>query len=179
MVDRPKRDDVSSVPHPATIPPEELLLQCDERRGRESGPGGQHRNKVETAVTLTHRPTGVHGHASERRSHFDNHRMAIRRLRVNLALEVRRPVDPMARASELWKSRVRKGRISLNPEHVDFAPMLAEAMDMLATTSWDPARAAAALMCTTSQLVRMLKDEPRAIERLNEERKRRGLRAYK
>ncbi len=54
--------------HPASIDPEKLLEQCDVTRGRASGPGGQHRNKVETAVTLIHRPTQVVGYAAERRS---------------------------------------------------------------------------------------------------------------
>lgn len=54
--------------HPAAIDPDELLRQCDEKRIRRGGPGGQHRNKVETAVVLHHRPTGMTAEASERRS---------------------------------------------------------------------------------------------------------------
>ena len=54
--------------HPARLPIDELLADCEERRLRRGGPGGQHRNKVETAVELTHRPTSVAAEANERRS---------------------------------------------------------------------------------------------------------------
>jgi hypothetical protein len=166
--------------HPAAIDPDELLSQCEVRTGRVSGPGGQHRNKTDSAVWLTHRPTGVRGFASERRSQHENLSKARFRLRVNLALEVRFPVDALQPASDLWKSRLREGgRIELNPEHRDFPAMLAEALDMLAAAGMDPARAAMALGCTTSQFIKLLKDEPRALAWLNEKRALRGLREFK
>ena len=68
--------------HPACLPIDELLAQCDVRHERRSGPGGQHRNKVATAVVLTHRPTGVRAEANERRSQAENHAEAVRRLRL-------------------------------------------------------------------------------------------------
>jgi hypothetical protein len=71
------------------LPVEQLLKHCEMRRGRRRGPGGQHRNKVETAVVVTHLPTGVRGEASERRSQLENRQQAVFRLRVNLALEIR------------------------------------------------------------------------------------------
>ena len=39
-------------PHPAMLPEEALLKQCTTEFDTTGGPGGQHRNKVETAVTL-------------------------------------------------------------------------------------------------------------------------------
>ncbi|HYW80276.1 MAG TPA: peptide chain release factor-like protein, partial [Thermoguttaceae bacterium] len=75
--------------HPAALPADALFEQCDMRRLRRSGPGGQHRNKVETAVVLTHRPTGISAEANERRSQAQNRNVAIARLRMNLALGIR------------------------------------------------------------------------------------------
>jgi protein subunit release factor B len=72
--------------HPAATRPEQLLAECEARRLRRSGPGGQHRNKVETAVSLRHLPTGVCAEANERRSQAQNRSTALFRLRVNLAL---------------------------------------------------------------------------------------------
>ena len=58
--------------HPAATRAEQLLAECEVRRLRRSGPGGQHRNKVETAVALRHLPTGVQAEANERRSQAQN-----------------------------------------------------------------------------------------------------------
>lgn len=38
---------------------DDLMAQCDVDTFKSSGPGGQHRNKRESAVRLCHRPTGV------------------------------------------------------------------------------------------------------------------------
>lgn len=81
-------------PHPACLVGEALLKQCSERRAKRSGPGGQHRNKVETAVILTHEPTGISAEAGERRSQQQNRSMALKRLRLNLALEYRSSPNP-------------------------------------------------------------------------------------
>lgn len=47
---------------------------------RSSGPGGQHVNKVETAIRATHLPTGLTVTASEERSQYMNKKLAIARL---------------------------------------------------------------------------------------------------
>ncbi len=160
--------------HPASLEAEELARQCEVRRSRASGPGGQNRNKVETAITLTHLATGITGGATERRSQIENHRMATFRLRVNLALEVRCAIDAEQGPGKLWRSRCKNGRIALNPTHDDFPAMLAQAMDVIAAVQWDIPRAAAFLAVTPSQLVKLLKDEPRALQQVNARRQLKG-----
>jgi hypothetical protein len=162
--------------HPATVTDEELDRACHIERTRRSGPGGQHRNKVETAIVLTHRHTGVKAEASERRSQSQNHEVARSRLRINLALEVRTPRQAGEALSERWRSRVRGGRIAINPEHADFGPLLAETLDVLAAHDWEAAAAAETLAITTTQLVKFLKLEPRALAQLNDARRERGQR---
>ncbi len=75
-----------------TQPDEKLVAACRIETYRASGPGGQHRNKRDSAVRLTHKPTGVIVTATERRSQHENRRRAIKRLRKAIALEVREKV---------------------------------------------------------------------------------------
>ena len=165
--------------HPASLPPDKLLAQCEVTRGRASGPGGQRRNKVETAVRLTHRPSGLCAAATERRSQAQNLRAAVFRLRLKLAVELRRPIGQGVGPSELWGTRCRQGRVAVNPGHDDYPAMLAEALDALGAHDYEPARAARSLDCSATQLVKLIKAEPTAMRAMNEHRDRRGLHPLK
>ncbi|HAR64890.1 MAG TPA: hypothetical protein DCR55_01555 [Lentisphaeria bacterium] len=68
---------------------EQLLRDCRVDSYRGSGPGGQHRNTSDTAVRLTHQPSGAISTASERRSRKQNHAAAVQRLRHQIAVCVR------------------------------------------------------------------------------------------
>ncbi len=162
--------------HPAAIPAKQLISQCRMQRVRRSGPGGQHRNKVETGVVLHHRPTGVTAEASERRSQAENRGAALSRLRLNLALSIRLASESDGGASTLWQSRCRAGRIAVGASHDDFPAILAEALDAIHATAADVKAAAGELDCTASQLTRLLKKEPRALTLVNQWRREYGLR---
>jgi hypothetical protein len=162
--------------HPAAIDPDALLGECTERHTRRSGPGGQHRNKVATAVILRHEPTGLTAEASERRSQAENRSVALRRLRLRLALEHRSPTPP-AGPSDLWRSRSRDGRIVVAVEHRDYPALLAEACDALAAADWQLAPAAGTLGVTSSQLVGLLRRCPAAWTAANAARAAHGLNA--
>lgn len=191
-----------AVVHPAALDDEALLAQCDLSKNRSSGPGGQHRNKVESQVILLHRPTGVEAQAAERRSSHENKRVALRRLRLLLAVEVRASVPSGEIGSALWRSRVKRGpkprleeiapgvtvrigaeggggRIECSPEHHDFPALLAEALDVMADAGWDVKKAALRLGVSSSQLIKFVKDHPPALVRVNGERARRGEHALK
>jgi protein subunit release factor B len=72
---------------------ESLERDCDLEFFIGSGPGGQHRNKVESGVRLTHRPTGITVTATERRSQHVNRDAAFERIaeRLEERQRVRRP----------------------------------------------------------------------------------------
>src|SRR5262245_11075026 len=80
---------------------ESLERDCDLEFFIAGGPGGQHRNKVETGVRLMHRPTGTVVTATERRSQSANReaayeRMAERLEEMQLVRKPRRPTKPTA-----------------------------------------------------------------------------------
>ncbi len=169
------RNSTERPTHPAALDPAVLAGECEFRATRRSGPGGQNRNKVETAVILTHRPTGIRAEASERRTQGENRAAALFRLRIELALSIRRPIAEVKfRPSKLWQGRCRSGRIVVNPEHEDFPALLAEALDVLQAVVDEPRDAAAVLGCSPSQLIKLLKEEPRAWVHLNTRRRHAG-----
>ena len=63
---------------------EALMAECTEEFFVAGGPGGQHRNKTETGVRLTHHATGTVVTATERRSQLQNRGAALERLRERL-----------------------------------------------------------------------------------------------
>ncbi len=160
--------------HPACVTDAVLRAACKLTRTRASGPGGQHRNRVQTAVVLEHVPTGVKVTASERRRAVENEAVARSRLRLALAVQVR--CDAADKPTPMWTSRSRGGRISVSPRHDDLARMIAEALDALAADDWDGSVTAGRLSTTQSQLVRLLALHAPALEVWNAERVARGLR---
>jgi protein subunit release factor B len=73
------------------LPDAALLSECVETFFTAGGPGGQHRNKTESGVRLSHPATGVVVTATERRSQARNRGEALARLRARLAALGTRP----------------------------------------------------------------------------------------
>ena len=163
--------------HPATLSAADLLDACAETRTRRSGPGGQHRNKTETAVVLVHRPTGIAAEASERRSQAENRHVALRRLRLKVALEHRTQAGPAP--SKLWLSRTRGRQLVIAAAHEDFPALVAEALDQLQARKLDIPSTAEFLGVTGSQLQRLFRKHPAAWTVINRLRVNAGLVALK
>ncbi len=86
---------------------ESLERDCDIDYFIASGPGGQHRNKVETGVRLTHRPSGTVVTATERRSQRANRAAAFERMAARLE-EMQRVPTPRTPTKPSAASRERR-----------------------------------------------------------------------
>ena len=70
---------------------EDLLRECEVDTFRSGGPGGQHVNKVETGVRLTHTPSGIVVSCREERSQHRNKSACLRKLRERVEQMNHRP----------------------------------------------------------------------------------------
>lgn len=85
----PEADEVEVQINPADL----VYESC-----KSSGAGGQHINKTESAVRLTHKPTGIVVECQEERSQFKNKDKALRMLRTILYDRARRAQDEQVAA---------------------------------------------------------------------------------
>jgi protein subunit release factor A len=108
----------------------ETTMELDEKdlvvtTFKSSGPGGQKKNKTESAVRIKHLPTGIIVTATESRSQLQNRERALERLRQRLAARSRRPrrrlpTQPGRAAIEKRLSeKKRRGEIKKGREKVD------------------------------------------------------------
>ena len=85
---------------------EDLLRECEVDTFRSSGPGGQHVNKTESAVRLTHRPSGVVVSSQQERSQYRNKALCLGKLRAKVAkLNYRAPKRVPTRVPASVKNR--------------------------------------------------------------------------
>jgi hypothetical protein len=159
--------------HPTFLSLEELESQCDISFRRASGPGGQNRNKVETAVLFVHRDTQVRGQASEARTQAVNRREALHRLRLELAIQLR--TEPSHEGLALLHKYIQNARINVGIKNWDWSMALAEVLNRLAAREWQLSIVAAELGVSPSQIIKLLGKHPPAMLLLNEAREKLGL----
>ena len=85
---------------------EDLLRECEVDTFRSSGPGGQHVNKTESAVRLTHLPSGVVVTSQQERSQHRNKALCLEKLRAKIAkMNYRAPKRVPTRVPRSVKNR--------------------------------------------------------------------------
>jgi hypothetical protein len=161
-----------------------LLAQCDVHTYKSSGPGGQHRNKVSSAVRLRHRPTEISAHGDDSRSQHENKRLALKRLRMNIALRLRREVEaaaalPPVVAECIFKPRGKNARpgvkrLQVGRKDARFWPVAAHLLDVLEHFEGRIADAAAHLGISTSNIVKVFQDDRHLLAAAQQIRKAHG-----
>jgi len=159
---------------------EALIAQCEVDRYRASGPGGQHRNKTESAVRLRHRATGVSAIAEDSRSQLDNKASAVRRLRSAIALEVREPLDLATYAlSPRLAAFAAAGTAPLGARTRvtgDYWAAYAELLDLLVAGDLEIGTTAQRLGITTGAMSKLLLHDEQVGRVVNDLRRARGMR---
>ncbi|MBA3456771.1 MAG: peptide chain release factor-like protein [Deltaproteobacteria bacterium] len=162
---------------------EALVAQCEVDRYRASGPGGQHRNKTESAVRLRHKLTGVSAIGEDSRSQSENKLHAVRRLRSAIALEVREPVSlegyvPSARLAGF----VARGTAPLGAKTKltgEYWAAIAELLDLLVAGDLEIAATAQRLGITTGGMSKFLLHDDQVARVVNDLRRAKGMRALR
>ncbi|XP_064984238.1 uncharacterized protein LOC135624494 [Musa acuminata AAA Group] len=164
---------------------EQLMAQCDMDTFKASGPGGQHRNKRESAVRLSHRPTGIVAQAVEERSQHKNRAMALTRLRTLLALKVRKAIDldgytPPSVLLQILpaKSTIRGKDVGpqIGPNNPKFALGMQALLDLIFSVEGSVSETAKMLGLSTGALSRLILSDDSLRVTVNELRTSKGMR---
>lgn len=157
-----------------------LIAQSEVDRYRASGPGGQHRNKTESAVRLRHKLTGVTAIGEDSRSQSENKLHAVRRLRAAIALEVREPVAietyvPSARLAAF----VAAGTAPLGAKTRltgEYWTAIGELLDLLVAGQLEIGATAQRLGITTGAMSKLLLHDDHVARVVNDLRRAKGMR---
>ncbi len=142
---------------PWLLSDEKLLADCRVESYVARGPGGQHRNRKNTAVRITHLPTKLHASATDSRSHRENQIHALRELRHKLALELRTEIDPLTYRPPAFFADY--PALRMNPKNPLYPETIAQVLDVLKTVHQDIAKAAVLLDLSNSALTRFLHED--------------------
>jgi hypothetical protein len=157
-----------------------LIAQCEVDRYRASGPGGQHRNKTESAVRLRHKLTGVSAIGEDSRSQAENKVHAVRRLRAAIALDVREPVSLDAwQPSPRLAAMIAGGTAPLGArtrQTGEYWAAIAELLDVLVAGGLEIAATAQRLGITTGAMSKLILHDDAVARVVNDLRRARGMR---
>jgi hypothetical protein len=154
----------------------DLLAECEVHTYRASGPGGQKRNKVESAVRIRHLPTGVTAIAEESRSQLENRPLALRRLREAIAIRVRSSIDlaDFQPPTEFRAALSAGGRIRVTAKNPNYPIAVATVLDVFNVCSGRVSDAGKALGLSTHHLTQFLAEHPRVWQEANRIRAQHG-----
>jgi hypothetical protein len=155
---------------------ETLLGDCEVHAHRASGPGGQHRNKTSSAIRLVHTPTGVTANSADSRSQHSNKRLALKRLRMNLALQLRQPppdsIPPVV--GDCLHGVGKHRRLEVGRKDHRFWAVAAFLLDLLDARQGRLGEASDAIGISTGNLTRLLKSDRHLLSAVQSIRRNHG-----
>lgn len=155
-----------------------LLTHCQVDTYRASGPGGQKRNKTDSAVRIRLAALDLMVTAAESRSQHENKARALRRLRAKIALQRRRPVDVEGyRPTALLAGCLtRRSQLVVGRRDERYEPVVAEVLDLITACGGRISTAAEKLGITTGALSTFLRRDVKLLACVNDLRRGAGLR---
>jgi hypothetical protein len=141
---------------------EEFIKRCHIDFYKASGPGGQKKNKTESAVRLTLRDSTITASASEERQQSVNRSRAISRLRMQVAFELRE-------TAKVWE-----GQWDMNQKNPKYPQFIACLIDHLVKHSWKVSDAATNLSISTGKLIKILAKNDTLWQLVNQSRIKAG-----
>ena len=145
-----------------------LLKKCRIDNFRSTGPGGQHRNKTDSAVRLTLNDHQISASADESRSQHQNRLQALKRLRREIAYHLRE--------EEIltWDDDVK-----MNIDNPKYPSFLGIVVDALIVTEYKLGEAAQHIGITTGKLNKALQRDKQLWDFVNQERQKLGLKTLR
>lgn len=92
------------------------LADCDVETFISGGPGGQHKNKTQSAVRITHRASGAVGSCTEHRSQIRNKRVAWQRMAESKKFQVWNRIEAARRMGK--KSTEQEVEEAMSPGNI-------------------------------------------------------------
>jgi hypothetical protein len=159
----------------------QLLAQCAVDTYRDSGPGGQKRNKTSSAVRIRHLPTGLIVIAEESRSQHANRVKALKRLKQAFYLKLRDTLtqeqwnaDDSEKRMAIKNALDHRGRLRMGQKNAQFCPVAGIVLDVMNMQEARVSDLAKLLEISTANLVEFLQTSPKLWEQANILRERFG-----
>ncbi len=143
---------------------EKLLKDCKITNFKASGKGGQKRNKTSSAVRINHIPTNIIVTNSSSRSQHENKGLAIKKLRYQIALNLRSEID------------IKIENIEMSLRNPQYYLWVAFVLDILFNVDFDVNCLAKKINLSTSKILKLLHRDTILWQKINLERKKIGLR---
>jgi len=140
-----------------------LVKLCEFSPFKSTGRGGQKKNKSSSAVRLVHKPTEIAVTATKARCQHANRKTALKKLRYQIAFDVRSDEAP-----EL-------STLDMSPNNKRFYLWVAFIFDLLHRHHFAVSNCAKELELSTSRLIKMLARDDTVWQHVNDQRKTLGL----